>query len=125
MGSTTSQETLPFRRLMQNAEVREYFLTRAGELLATNLCSENIVGKIEARRELIKDEMVYNCKRWKWKYSDWEKNVNRIIRYAQNRPGKMIGYFKEAFKLSDTDAQRYFGEAIAKVQSYKAEVGDT
>lgn len=121
VGSTTSQETLPFRKLMQVDDIRDEFLTRAGELLATNLSSKNIVDKIETRRELIKDEMVYNCKRWKWKYETWEKNVDRIVSYANSRPGKMIGYFKEAFKLSDAETQRYFGDAIALVQATQAE----
>ena len=121
VGSITSQETLPFRKLMQVKEVREYFLTRAGELMATNLTSKNIVSKIEARRALIKDEMVHNCKRWKWKYSTWESAVDRIVSYAKSRPGKMVGYFQEAFKLSDVDMQRYFGDAIAIIQAEQAE----
>ncbi|MGX8707081.1 MAG: hypothetical protein ACSW8J_10920, partial [bacterium] len=76
---------------------------------------------IEARRELIKDEMILNCKRWKWKYSYWEKAVDRIVSYAKSRPGKMVGYFQEAFKLSDADMQRYFGDAIAIIQAEQAE----
>ncbi|MBR1561484.1 MAG: lamin tail domain-containing protein [Clostridia bacterium] len=115
LGSITTQDPTLFRKLMQNAEVRDQFLTRMGELLATNLCAENVVQKIEARRELIKDEMVYNCKRWKWKYADWEKAVDRIVNYAKARPGKLIGYIKESFKLSDADVMRYFGEAIKKL----------
>lgn len=113
VGKTTPQYTLPFRKLMQNDQVRDYFLTRFGELLSTNLSSRNIVAKIEARRDLIKDEMVYNCKRWKWKYTDWEKNVDRIISYAQSRPANVIGYLQESFKLSDADVQHYFGDAMA------------
>ena len=119
VGSTTSQETLPFRKLMQNAEVRDRFLTRMGELLADNLSSQNVVSKIEARRDRIAAEMEYNCKRWKWKYSDWEKNVARIIRYAQARPARMVQYCQEAFKLSDSDTQKYFAEAIAAIQAYQ------
>ncbi len=119
VGSTTSQETLPFRKLMQNAEVRDRFLTRMGELLADNLSSQNVVSKIEARRDRIAAEMEYNCKRWKWKYSDWEKNVARIIRYAQTRPARMVQYCQEAFKLSDSDTQKYFAEAIAAIQAYQ------
>jgi hypothetical protein len=34
---------------------------------------------------------------------------------AKNRPGKLIGYFRETLKLSDADMQKYFGDAMAKI----------
>ena len=111
-GTITSQDTSLFKGLMKNSEVRDYFLTRMGELLASNFSGPAVTARIEARRDLIKDEMVYNCKRWKWKYSYWEKSVDRIVAYAQARPAQLIQYLQESFKLSDSDTQRYFGEAL-------------
>lgn len=115
-GTITSQDTSLFRGLMKNADMRDYFLTRMGELLATNLSARQVVAKIEARRDLIKEEMEYNCKRWKWKYSFWEKSVNRIIECAQARPAKLVQYLTEAFNLSPDQVQRYFGTAMAQME---------
>ena len=37
-----------------------------------------------------------------------------MIRYAQARPRKLIGYLTETFRLSDAQVQNYFGEALAQ-----------
>ena len=109
VGSITSQDGSPFRYLMRNDTLRDYFLTRFGQLLATTLSAENVSAKFQARHDLLAEEMAQTCKRWKWKYSTWEKWVQRSIRYAQNRPKQLIGFLTETFRLSDAQAQGYFG----------------
>lgn len=113
VGTITHQSTSPFRYLMRNDDVREYFLNRFGELLATTLSAQNVVGKIEARRAALSDEMAANCKRWKWSIDTWNKYTDRMIAYAQARPAKMVKYLSDAFKLSSAEQQRYFGAALA------------
>lgn len=114
VGSITTQSTSPFKYLMRNAKVRDYFLTRFGELLATTFSAENVVGRIEARRAILEPEMPANCKRWGWSISTWNKCVTRMINYAKARPGKVIGYIADAFHLSESEKEKYFGEALAK-----------
>lgn len=109
-GTITGQDTTLFRALMKNAGVRDYFLKRMAELLTTNFAPERVVAKIQARRELIKGEMPYNCQRWNWAYSDWEESVNEIIEYAKVRPKILVGYLADAFHLSDAERQSYFGQ---------------
>ena len=116
-GTITGQDTTLFRALMKNAEVRDYFLRRFGELLATNYASENVVARIEARRDLIREEMARNCERWSWSTQTWEAEVAQIIDYAKVRPGIVIDYVCQAFELSDADRQRYFSEALAKISA--------
>ena len=115
-GTITGQDTTLFRALMQNSGVVDYFLTRFGELLATNYASENVVARIRARRDLIRDEMALNCQRWSWDIATWESEVDRIIDYAKVRPGIIIGYLCETFNLSDAQKQQYFGAALAKIK---------
>ena len=55
--------------------------------------------------------------------------MNDFISYAKNRPTLLLGYFKgvdmsnggkeftkSQIKLSDEEMQKYFGDAIAKIQ---------
>lgn len=39
------------------------------------------------------------------------------MEYAQQRPAKLLGYFKETFNLSDAQMEQYFGDAIAKARA--------
>ena len=109
VGSITSQDNTLFIKLMENAGVRQYFLTRCGELLRTTFSAENVVSRIQARYELLKPEMEQNCARWGWSTDAWVKYGKRIVKYARTRPQKLVGYFKIAFDLSDAEVQTYFG----------------
>ena len=115
VGTITTQTTTPFKQLMTNDTVRDYFLTRFGQLLATTLSSENVVGKIEARAALVKDEMKLNCKRWNWKRDTWQRYVSEMASYARKRPAALIKDLCKTFKLSDAQREMYFGEALAKI----------
>lgn len=114
VGSITTQDATLFQKLMDNAKLKDAFLTRYGQLLATTLSSENVVGRIKARYDLIKDEMKLNCKRWKWSTNTWNRYVKAMVKYAQARPAKLIGYLRDAFHLSDAQARHYFGEAMER-----------
>ena len=113
VGSITSQSTTPFRYLMRNATLKDYFLTRFGELLATSLSADSVTGKFTARAELLQPEMAANCKRWNWSTSVWKKWVKRTLEYAAERPSKLVGYISDAFDLSSADRQKYFGAVPA------------
>ena len=114
VGTITSQDATLFQNLMDNAALKDAFLTRFGELLATTLSSENVVGRIETRYNLIKDEMKRNCERWDWSTGTWNRYVKAMVKYANERPGKLIGYLRDAFHLSDAQTRHYFGAAMEK-----------
>lgn len=109
-GTITTQNCVIFHELMKNAAMRDYFLTRIGQLLAGPLSAENVTAKIQARYELLKPEMSANCARWDWSTSTWTKYGKRMVSYAQQRPAKLAGYLAEAFRLSDAQKQQYFGD---------------
>ena len=117
VGTITTQTTTPFRQLMSNRDVRDYFLTRFGQLLATTLSSENVEAKIMARAELIKSEMTLNCKRWNWRKDVWKRYVEEIIGYARKRPAWLIQDLCKTFKLSKAEREMYFGDAIEKLSA--------
>ena len=118
VGSITTQNAELFEKLMENPEMRDYFLTRFGQLLATDLSAENVFGLISDRYDAIESEMVSNCERWGWSYSSWVNYVKKVAQYAVSRPGRLIEFTQGAFKLSDEQVQHYFGDAIEKINTF-------
>ena len=109
VGRVTGQDNTLFPRLMKNAGLRDYFLTRMGELLNGAFSADSVIAKIDARVALIQDEMVRNCERWDWSYSTWEKACQRFRETAMVRPAKVAKELVKAFGLSDAEARRYLG----------------
>ena len=116
-GSITQQYNLLFRRLMQNASMRDWFLRRFGELLATTFSAEHVTGLIEARCALLEPEMAAECSRWGWATDTWKRYCVRLRNYARRRPKDLIGYLTEDFRLTDEQAGEYFGGAESSSMS--------
>ena len=115
VGSITSQSNVLFRSLMKNASMRDWFLRRMGQLLATTFSAEHVTGMIRERSEILQPEMAAECKRWSWSLETWKHYGRRILNYAKQRQKNMIEYLSEDFHLSDSQIQDYFGEALAKI----------
>lgn len=115
VGSITQQDNTLFIELMDNAKIKDYFLTRMGELLATTFSAENVTSKIYARYQILEPEMKKNCRRWDWSVDTWKNFGNKMISYARSRPAKLIGYFQDEFHLNKSQMQKYFGAAMAKI----------
>lgn len=113
IGSITKQDNTLFRELMRNEKMRDYFLTRFGELLATTFSAERVGPMIENQYNLISEEMKRTTKRWEWKYETWQKRARTMYNYAMSRPAKLLDYLQRGFHLSDEQMQHYFGETIA------------
>ena len=114
VGSITQQDNTLFVELMKNASVRDWFLTRFGELLATDLSKEAVLGKIQEVYTDLAPEMELHCKRWDWSVSSWKNNGEDFIAYANKQTGRIISSLIEQFKLSDEQARHYLGAAMDK-----------
>ena len=108
VGTITHQDNTMFVKLMENAELRDYFLRRMGELLRTTFSAESVTARIEARYNLIAPLMEANCARWGWSVSTWQKAGGKFLSFAKSRPKKMAEYLAESFGLSAAQAQDYF-----------------
>ena len=115
VGTITTQDNTLFIQLMKNARTRDYFLKRMGQLLATTFSTENVATKIKARYNKLKPEMGKNCKRWNWTTKTWKRYCESMFKYSKTRPRKMIEYLQGAFKLTDKQTRKYFGDAMAKI----------
>lgn len=107
VGTITTQDNTLFVKLMEDADTRDRFLRRMGELLRTTFSAENVVSRIEARRDLIAPEMAATCARWGWSLSTWQKYVNRMLDFAESRPGKLAEYITLSFGLTEAQAAEY------------------
>ena len=57
--------------------------------------------------------------REKWDV-DLSIGIKKVVTYAQQRPTKLLGYFRNALSMSDADMEKYFGDAIAIIQQSAA-----
>ena len=108
VGTITQQDNTLFIKLMENAGMRDAFLTRMGELLRGTFSADSVVARFEARRALIAPEIELNCARWKWSSDKWREACDRFVEYAKARPAKLVEYLTMAFQLTDAQAQAYF-----------------
>ena len=115
VGSITEQNNLLFRSLMRNAGMRDWFLRRFGELLATTFSAESVTGRIQERFAILEPEMPAECKRWDWTLASWKHYGKKITNYAKERPRNLIGFLTDDFNLNAAQVQDYFGDALAKI----------
>lgn len=101
-----------FRSLMENENVREYFLRLLGERLATVWSSDVLTQKIDERKALLDPEMPATYARWNNSLSRWEEKVADLRAYALSRPAKLIGYIADYENMTEAEIEDYFGEAL-------------
>jgi len=113
VGTITQQDNTLFIALMKNPTARDYFLTRFGELLATNLSTENVLSRIEEEYGLILPEMERQSRRWGTSITKWQQEGAELIGYARGRAMTLIQQLVKEFNLNEEQTLHYFGEAIA------------
>lgn len=112
VGSITPQSNVLFVALMRNDETRDWFLTRFGELLATDLSSENVIARIRQEYDLLAPEMPMECERWGWSTEQWDSRCAELASYAESRTRTVLEQVIDKFELSEEEARHYFGAAM-------------
>ena len=111
-GISDATDNTLFRALMENDEVKDYFLRLLGERLATVWSSDVLVQKIDERKALLEPEMPATYARWNNSLSRWEEKVASLRNYALSRPSKLIGYIAKYENMTDAEIESYFGDAL-------------
>jgi CotH kinase protein/Secretion system C-terminal sorting domain/Fn3 associated len=81
--------TLIFRKLMQNNDFVDRFISRYAELLNTYFDTEIMIAKLDSVRSLYENEIPAHINRWHYPDSDekWNHNVDSILEdFLKNRP---------------------------------------
>ena len=112
VGVNNATDNTLFIACMRNSTFREQFLTYIGEKLATDFSTEHVMARLQERYDRIEPMLDQYREKWDYKLS----GISRVVTYAQERPAKLIAYFKNAMNLSDADLETYFGAAIQKIR---------
>ena len=101
---------------MKNSRFREEFLAHFAEQMATTFSTENVMARFAEQYEKL--EPLKPAFREQWGFT-LKAGTNKVREYAQERPTKILNYFKETFGFSNAQMEEYFGPAIEKIKSYK------
>ena len=99
---------------MRNPTFRDQFLTRFGEQLATTFAPANVNARFEERYNVLKTILPDHRERWGGSQEKYETNLKKLVSYANKRPARLLQYFKynSTLALSQSDYEKYFGEAM-------------
>ena len=123
MGTNKYTRTELFIACMVNDTIRERFLTYFGQQLATTFSTEAVMAKFEARYDLIDGLLPDYLAKLGMSQEAYNKQLKELVDYAQTRPTKILEYFDGVFNFTDAEKQKYFGEAVAKIQAWTSAQG--
>lgn len=122
-GSGNKTNNKLFIALMKNPTFFDNYCTFMGKMLATDWSTQSVMNDIEKRYNELLPEMPQHLARFDLTESSFNSAMSKLVSYAEERPTKLLGYMKKAYSLSDADMQKYFGDAMAKIQEYSAASG--
>ena len=115
VGNNNRTDNTLFIACMNNDTFRDRFLAYFGEQLATNMTSENIIGMFYERYQLLSTILPDHFERWNVSEEKYNSALSVLIHYAQTRPTRLLQFLKysTALDLSESEMNRYFGDAMA------------
>lgn len=93
--------TLIIRKLLENDSIKNLYINRFSDLLNTTLKRERGLALIDYLTDEVKDEIPFHLKRWRITEKRYEKSVNDIKIFAENRPAALFEQLKERFDLDE------------------------
>ena len=103
-GSNPPWSTLLPRKLMENSFIKNKFINLIADLLNTNFKSERVINIINEMKDNIAKEAVKHRQRWGLSKSTADEHIQRMISFAQERPGYLRGFIRNFFN-SGTDGK--------------------
>jgi len=74
-------------KLMQNPDVKQYYVMRYNDLMNTAFECNYILAYLDSTKNVIDPEMARHATRWNGTYTEWIKNYNRLRGFIQRRCG--------------------------------------
>lgn len=124
------------RKVLQNPEFRELFITRFSDLLNSTFRSKRIIAIIREAEAAIAAEMPQQVARWKEPKSmrRWYKSINRLASFFYKRPKYQWQHLEEFFNLEGryqvnvamalADATPKEGENLGRIQLNTLTLGE-
>lgn len=107
----------PLNALLAVPEMKERFLNRIAQLMVESFQWPHVESVFDQWTSELETILPRHIERWNnLKYKDWIANINAIKYYARLRPLKVPSMLKSAMKLTDSEIETYFGEALAVLE---------
>ncbi len=107
--TTEGWRTIIFTGLLENSYFRNRFITRCSTHLNTTFMPSRVITYIHKLSNRIKEEMPRDIERWKGisnhidSYQAWQKEIDRLISYAQERNDIVKIQLKNKFDIQNTN----------------------
>jgi len=98
--------------LLQNEGFQDLIARRLAELVEGPLSTEAIQGTVDMLAGTIRSEMPLEKERWGGSVKQWEKMVQKINGYLENRPTYMINNFCSVLRFTAEQKEQYFGHLL-------------
>ena len=99
IGPQYNWSTLYFRKLVENAEFQIQFANRVADLLNSTLRSDNVTQAINEEAARIRSEISFETDRWGSSLQEWERNVSRMVGFAEQRDDYFRVHTRRFFQL--------------------------
>ena len=107
----------PLNALLKVPEMKDRFLRRVSDLLATVFRWDNVETHFDAVIDQLEPILPRHIARWKnMKLSNWKTNIKATKYYARVRPRKIPGLLKTAMKLTNAEMEEYFADTLALLE---------
>lgn len=105
-------ETTLSTALLANDDMEELFLERLAYFMTNVYTTDNLLSSIEGYYEQMQPEMEKHYERWTEQGSvkSWERHVERLRTWVQQRPQHMLNNAQDYFDLSDSEMRELFGD---------------
>jgi hypothetical protein len=92
------QSSLLLRKLLQNPQFKNHFLSRLADLLNTVFTPGNVLAEIDQLVAVLEQDIAYEKRRWPGA-GNWEDSVDYMREFARQRPDIVRGQTVAAFDL--------------------------
>lgn len=99
-----NRSTLLMRRLLENAEYKNYFINRFADLLNTTFDSSRLINKITEMEATLNPEIEEHIERWGIipSYAAWQTNIGIMEEFAQERLDYQRQHIRQKFEISES-----------------------
>ena len=111
-GVSDAFETTLSTSLLANDDMRQLFLERLSYFMTNVFTTDKMLASIEDYYTQMQPEMAMHYERWPEQGSveSWERNVERLRTWVQQRPQYVLQGAQDYFSLSDSQMRELFGD---------------
>ncbi len=99
-GSDPKGHIKVLKKLRQNPDFNQYYITRQADLMNTVFGCENMLNYLDTIVSIIQPEMMQHCERWDGSYDQWLAHVNKMRNFITIRCGELPDGLKECYTLN-------------------------